>query len=179
MSYLNSFINQLIDFLDSLRVTFPEVIDIRTAHNALNTFGDTASLKYRSLKAFMFCCAPLYEEIFREQEEFFTDINSLEKMQEQEQFQYYAGDDDAEQQAKMMAILQLKDYWSELSESSKDRIWIHMKALLIKGALAVLRMNYEPTEQEKKQWDKMYNHCKDIQVFTKNNKGLFKRKKRN
>lgn len=174
MSRLNAFVDHLIEFLDDLRQTFNEVIEIQAAYNQLNIWGDTTAVKQRSLKAFMYCCAPLYEEIFRENEEFFTDMERLKKVKNQKQFEYYVGNDDNEQEQKMMTILQLKGYITDLSTTNKGKIWAHMKALLIKGAGTVLNSPYTPREDEKEQWDNMTMYCRELVAFAKSNPELYR-----
>ena len=171
---LNAFMDHLIDFLDDLRQTFHEVIEIQTAYNQLNMWGDTTAVKVKSLKAFMYCCASCYEEVFREQEEFFTDLDNLKDVKNQKQFQKFGGDDEQEQQNSMMTILQLKDYWSELSETNKGQIWIHMKALLVKGAGTILNLDFTPSPEEQDEWDKLVQTCRELLLFAKKNQELYR-----
>lgn len=141
MSLLNAFIDHLINFLDDLKLTFPELIDIQTAHQQLDIWGDNSSVKLMAIQSFMTCCSPYYMQIFSEEEKFFTDEKNIEKA---EGFKKYGGDDAQKQEESMAKILQFRDYWHELSDTSKAKIWINMKALVIKGAGALMKLEKDP-----------------------------------
>jgi len=160
MSQMKAFIVGLIDFLDDLLLTFPEVLEIRTAYNQLTTWEDNASIKLTTAKSFMICCAPVFEAIFHENQEFFTDIH---KLKEHDGFKTFGGETTTEQEENLMKMFELKDLWFELTEPTKKRIWRHLKTLLVKGAAAL------------KKCDPNYNtKYDDILMFIRNNPELYK-----
>jgi hypothetical protein len=151
---LNAFINHFVDFLDDLRLTFPDILDIQTAYNHLYTWSDNGVIKLQTTTSFMKCCEPFFEHIFREDEAFFTDIDNIEKVKNNDTFHELCNQDT--QDENIMKMLQLKDVWGELSNTTKKRIFCHMKALLVKGGGAL-----SPT----------YDH---ILIFAKRNPELYK-----
>jgi hypothetical protein len=148
---LNAFINHLVDFLDDLRLTFPDITDIQTAYNQLDTWSDNGVVRTKTVTSFMNCCGPFYEHIFTENEKFFIDIDNIKN---HNTFQELCDEDD--KQDNIIKMLQLKDVWGELSISTKKRIFSHMKALLVKGSSAI-----SPT----------YDH---ILIYAKQNPQLYK-----
>ena len=123
----------------------------------------------------MYCSAPWYKEIFREKEEFFTDLDNVKKGKG---FQKFGGNNDQEQKDNMMKLLQLKDYWSDLTETNKNKIWVHMKALLVNGAATLVNMNCEPKdEDDAREWEDLKEKCLELLNFIKNHPELYRKGK--
>jgi len=167
MSQIRAFISSLVDFLDDILLSFPEVLDIRTAYNQLKTWEDDATVKLTTTKSFMICCGPFYKEIFNQKEEFFTDVGLLkETVQKSDAFEKFGGASETEQENNLIKMLQLKDLWEQLTPTSKKRMWSHLKGLLVKGANALKRCdpNYENYEGK-------YD---EILIYVKNNPQLYR-----
>lgn len=125
-NYLNAFVNLLVNFLEDLSLTFPELTDIRVSKNSIEMLRSINPRKI--LDGFMFYVAPYYKEIFNRNEDFFINIENIQKDN------HFQDLPDADQKQNITKMLQLKGLWTQLSENSKTKIWKYFQALLKIGA---------------------------------------------
>lgn len=123
---LNAFVNLLCNFLDDLSMTFPELTDVRVFKNSVDMLKGYNPRKI--MDSFMYYVAPYYIEIFNKNEDFFVNIENIQKDD------HFLELDESEQQQNVVKMVQLKDMWTDLSDSNKDKIWKYFKALLKIGS---------------------------------------------
>lgn len=127
MSQLNAFTNLLIQFLEELVQTFPELTDLRTI---LTLVQMMKSVNPRMiLENFLEVAGRYHEKIFLEESSFFEDLENWKR-------DPYFQTEFADQDDMFQRLVVFRHVWNDLSPSNREHIWTYLKQLLIIGAKA-------------------------------------------
>lgn len=124
--FLNSFLNQLEEFLDDLRVLLPmwdDVLAIRKTVELGRPINPRAILD-----GYMDYISPYYQHIFLRNEEFLLNPENIVK---DKNFQNV---DEATYQDNYSKMFQLKDVWQQFNGHNRHTIWEYFCSLMLNGA---------------------------------------------
>ena len=135
---LNAFMDHLIEFMEDLKIQYPDDIDIKTAWSQCEMWKDSTALQIKMCDIFMDCMYPFFKDVLHENEETFTNIENLKKSQG---FAKYGKGD-----ATVGQLLRMQELYYNLDPQKRKSYWAHLKALLIKGSAA--RLSSHPEYQQ-------------------------------
>lgn len=123
-TYLTAFNNLIFKFVDDLIQTFPEENDFKVYKRALSMLKIANAKKMCVI--FKNYSAVYKERILAKDESFFLE-NEYNEMQ-----QDYGDENTVEQ-----VINKLKQYWTQLSDDNKVKIWKYLETLIKLGDLII------------------------------------------
>lgn len=123
-TYLTAFNNLIFKFIDDLIQTFPEENDFKVYKRALSMLKIANAKKMCVI--FKNYSAVYKEKILAKDESFFLE-NEYNEMQ-----QDYGDENTVEQ-----VINKLKQYWTQLSDDNKVKIWKYLETLIKLGDLII------------------------------------------
>ena len=113
MSLLKAFNTQLLNFIKELHSLYPKDTDIYSALQGSNLMKKTNPRKLLNL--FITYVYPYKTEIMNKNEDFFIGKDYQEL---------------AEDQDSIMMVLQLKKYWKDMNNDTKNNIWLYFQVLI-------------------------------------------------
>lgn len=126
--FLNSFLNQLEEFVDDLRVLLPTWDDVLAIRKTIE-LGRPINPR-AILDNYMQYISPYYKHILLRNEEFFLKPENIVK---DKNFQNV---DAATYQDNYSKIFQLKDVWNQFTPYNRHTIWEYFCSLMLNGARA-------------------------------------------
>lgn len=115
---LSMFVEQLSSLGGELSDMYPSDVDIRMAKNSIEALKTmNPKLLYDNFVNFIY---PYKNEILSKNENFFINMDYSEKIKAQ-------GAD----QNKMMTVMNLKKYWGNMSDSTKECMWQYFTVLVM------------------------------------------------
>lgn len=119
MSHLSAFCTQLVNLITNLKELYPNDKDIAVS---LTTVSLLKSTNPRQLLNIFTTYVLKYEKsILEKNEKFFLDTNFIEDCGVDEEDVNYAG----------TVMGNLKKYWNEMDEESKENIWKYFQVLIL------------------------------------------------
>ena len=112
MSILSAFNNTLIEFADDLILVFPDDNDLKIYKNSLILLQKTNPRKVQTI--FHTYIIHYKDQILNRDEHFFLNDNY----------------DTVKDEKNIVLIDRLKNYWSNISNSNKDKIWKYFEILI-------------------------------------------------
>ena len=115
MSLLGAFNNQLLNLMNELHKLYPNDHDIATKKTALEFIKKTnPRLLANGFKKYVY---PYKQKIISKDEDFFLK-NSYDKEVDTTRADY------------VKTIMNLKNYWSEISDKNRDVIWLYFQVMI-------------------------------------------------
>lgn len=160
MSRLSAFNKLLGTFLKYLTQEFPDLTDIRVIETSVDMLK---SINPRGiLEQFMYYLYPFHEQIFKKEEEFFTNPKNLMNHRyftdTSTRADLYAPAGHLDDNQFMQKFSCINQCWDKTTEVQKNRIWKFFQALLKFGAMA----SNDPEHKKLLEW------LKDNPQYTQN-----------
>lgn len=117
-TYLTAFNNIIFDFIDDLIGTFPEENDFKVYKRTLELLKSANAKKMCMIfKGYSY----QYREKIKQKDESFFLKNTYDEIK---------ADSKQDDNSVVAIIEKLKNYWNELSNENKDKIWLYLNTMI-------------------------------------------------